>query len=518
MSAGQIVSAEVLKLGDRTLERDFLPIYLGGAVAGYLWQYRDVTERMDTLQLLRESEAINRSILEALPDLMFRIRSDGTILDYRPGLGFETGALPDQVIGGNVRDLLPLSGRERLMEAVGRALAGEATTTLEYDVTKNGAVNTREIRCVAYAPDQVVAVVRDITRRRRAEEGLRESEARFRLLAENSHDVMFRYRVAGPGGMEYISPSITRIAGYQQEEYYADPDFPRKVIHPDDREAFDQMLTERMAGPVELRWLRKDGSVLWTEQTNVHVTDEDGTLVAVEGVVRDVTKRREAEHALRESEARFRLLAENAHDIIFRYRVAEPRRTEYMSPSVFRIAGYRPEEYYADPAFILKVIHPEDRAVLGRMATITEPETFKLRWIRNDGETVWAEQSMVPAFDEHGVLVAIEGVGRDITATVEAEEALRCARDELEGKVEREMVAKNVYGLTFREFTVLHHIVTGETDKVIAAALGISPLTVHKHVASILAKMQATSRTEAGVRALRERLLGAPQPPVVVGS
>ena len=74
-------------------------------------------------------------------------------------------------------------------------------------------------------------------------------------------------------------------------------------------------------------------------------------------------------------------------------------------------------------------------------------------------------------------------------------------------RIEREMEERNVYNLTFREFTVLHHIAAGETDKVIAAALGISPLTVHKHVASILAKMGASSRTEAGVRALREGLL-----------
>jgi PAS domain S-box-containing protein len=468
----------------------------------------DITERNLAQAALAESEAINRSILEALPDLMFRMSADGTILDYRPGPGFETRAVAEPVIGRNVHDVLPPEGARRVLAVASQALSGESIETFEYEVTRDGDRQVRELRCIAYAPAEVVAIIRDITPRKRAEQQLRQSEERFRLLAENAQDIIFRYRIAEPGGMEYISPSVTKIAGYLPEDYYADPEFPRNVVHPGDREAFDKMVTERVTGPIELRWIRADGSVLWTEQTNVYVTDSAGQVIAVEGVIRDLTARREAEQALRLSEERFRLLAENAHDIIFRYRVAEPRGTEYMSPSVTRIAGYQPEEYYDDPDFSLSVVHPEDRHLLQEMASLREARTFKLRWFRKDGEVVWAEQTMVPIFDDNGRLVAVEGVGRDITATVQAEDALQRARDELEGKVEQAMVGGNKYGLTFREFTVLHHVVAGETDKVIAAALGISPLTVHKHVASILAKMHASSRTEAGVRALREGLVG----------
>ena len=78
--------------------------------------------------------------------------------------------------------------------------------------------------------------------------------------------------------------------------------------------------------------------------------------------------------------------------------------------------------------------------------------------------------------------------------------------DELERRVQRRMKRRNPYRLTLREFTILHLVAVGRTDRQIGSELRISPLTVHKHVANVLTKMGATSRTEASVRALREGL------------
>jgi DNA-binding NarL/FixJ family response regulator len=96
---------------------------------------------------------------------------------------------------------------------------------------------------------------------------------------------------------------------------------------------------------------------------------------------------------------------------------------------------------------------------------------------------------------------------RDVTGIVRLQAELEAAREELDRRAERQIKRANPYDLTFREFTVLNLVAEGKTDKAIAADLGISPLTVHRHVSNIRKKMNCGSRTEAGTRAIREGLI-----------
>lgn len=157
----------------------------------------------------------------------------------------------------------------------------------------------------------------------------------------------------------------------------------------------------------------------------------------------EIVERRKVEDALRKSEERYRRLAENAPDVVYRYEFLPRRRFTFVSPSVIRITGCSPEEYYADADLPFKLVHPDDTVLL---ECIYRRETFldgvpplclpELRWIREDGTIVWTEEHTAPILDEGGNIIAIETISRNITQRKKAEEALQIAHQKLLGIIE----------------------------------------------------------------------------------
>jgi PAS domain S-box-containing protein len=164
----------------------------------------------------------------------------------------------------------------------------------------------------------------EIADRVRAEVGRRASEDRFRRLADNAPDIIFRYRVQPTPGPEYISPAVKHVLGYTAEEILASPGLEHTIVHPDDRHFFNPEMLARRNRPTELtRWRRKDGSLIWMESRSVPVFDETGQMVAIEGIARDVTAKKQAEDALQHakeaaeaaSRAKSQFLANVSHEI-----------------------------------------------------------------------------------------------------------------------------------------------------------------------------------------------------------
>ena len=332
------------------------------------------------------------------------------------------------------------------------------------------------------------------------EQALRDSEERYRStldgMLEGCQIIGFDWRYL------YVNDAVARhgrrakeqLLGHTMMEMYPGMEETELFGH------LRRCMEERVPRRMENEFTYPDGAKAWFELT-IEPVPEGIFILSL-----DVTERKRAEEALRESEERFRLLAEHAQDIIFRYSRADTWKCEYISPAVVGVAGYAPEQFYADAEFVLQIIHLDDQETFRQMIEERWAGPVELRWISKDGSTIWTEQRNTPVYDESGQLIAMEGIVRDITERKRAEEALARAREQLEEGVERRL-GRDPYGLTFRELTVLHLVAAGKTDREIAGGLGISHLTVHKHVGNILGKMHASSRTEAGVRALREGLL-----------
>lgn len=161
-----------------------------------------------------------------------------------------------------------------------------------------------------------------------SESGLSESSIqRLWHLAENAWDVIYRYRVVpAPPAFEYISPSVIRFDGYSPEEHYADPDLVWRIVHPDDRIVIEAMLrqpSQAPSDPIMVRFRHKDGRTVWTEHHITSVRDARGAVIAVEGIMRDVTDRvmayqtleRRVEERTQELERR-RKAAETLRDVL----------------------------------------------------------------------------------------------------------------------------------------------------------------------------------------------------------
>ncbi len=122
-----------------------------------------------------------------------------------------------------------------------------------------------------------------------------------RRLMENASDIIFRYEFRPEPRFTYVSPAVTAITGYTPAEYYADPDLDRKLVHPDDHPQLEQIYhsPETPHEPMVIRYIRKDGVVVWLELNYVTIFDEAGQPFAMEGIKRNTTRRKEAEIALR---------------------------------------------------------------------------------------------------------------------------------------------------------------------------------------------------------------------------
>jgi PAS domain S-box-containing protein len=339
---------------------------------------------------------------------------------------------------------------------------------------------------------------------KRAEEALVERENLLRTIIETEPECV--KLIAADGSLLEMNPAgLAMIEADSLDQVVGKCVYP--LVAPEYRQSF-KALTERVfqgeSGILEFEIVGIKGTRRWLEAQAVPLCNQKDEIIALLGITRDISERKRADEALRESEAQHRMLLEHYLDGVT---LIVDEEIVYANPILCEMVGYSAEELFGRPC--LELLVPEDRERVAQRirelfaGALEYPSEYRM--LKRDRGILPVEiASRVIQYDGQPALLCIL---RDITDRKRTEEALQAAREELEGRVERQMLRRNPYGLTFRELTVLNLVAGGKADKEIGFTLYISHLTAQKHVANILKKMGVACRTEAGVRAVREGLL-----------
>jgi PAS domain S-box-containing protein len=281
----------------------------------------------------------------------------------------------------------------------------------------------------------LVAAV-DVTDRQRSEAALRDGEARLRRILDNAYDAFVSIDIAGK--ITAWNSAAARIFGWSAEEVVgrslSETIIPERfrAAHEAGLKHFSETGKAPVAGKrLELSALRRDGSEFAVEMTISPLAGAGGT--SFNAFIHDITDRREREQSIRDSEARYRLLAENATDVITRVSLDGVRL--YVSPSVADVLGYEPHELVGRP--MSQMPHPEDPTVLPAITAALQrgeekvTATFRVR--RKDDRMIWFETSLQLARDPAtGRPLEIVAVSRDVSARHALQEQLAAAKEEAE--------------------------------------------------------------------------------------
>ena len=393
---------------------------------------RDVTERREQEESLRKSEEQLRSILvQYASDLITILDPDGTVRYQSPAVA-ELGYLPEEVVGHSFYDYVHPEDVEQVTERFYRLLQESGASAL-FEVRVRHADGTW--RCVEGVGSNllddpgvggIVINSRDISERKETEGKLREVQERYRTLAENIPAIIYvhkpRQSAATPYDYEvsYISPPVEDILGYPPHMFIENRALWNEIVHPDDRAevvAEDQH-TDETGDPfsMEYRMISRDGRVVWVRDEAELIRGSEDDSPYWQGVITDVTRRREAQDELRESEERYRSVTENVREVIFQ--TDAEGNYVFLNPAWEDITGFTVEEGLGKS--YLEFIHPEDlERNLNDFEQMGEHSgdytEYESRFQAKDGSPRDIEIKFREHFDEEGNLVGTSGTLNDVT-------------------------------------------------------------------------------------------------------
>lgn len=447
---------------------------LASAVQRELEQAEQRRTRRKAGEGIKNSEQNYRSLFESMLhgyahcEMLFENGEPRDFIYLDVNTNFEVLTGLKDVVGRKITELIPgiRESSPELLQMYGRVALTGIPERFEIYVKTLGiwfSIST-------YSPrkGQFVALFDNVTERKRAEQALRESDERYRLILSNVDEIVYVVGIENGNPLEsraqFVSEGVERIAGYAAEDFLRDPGLWLRAIHPDDLSAVEQatrrILKSGVSGTREYRLRHgKTGAYIWIED---HVTprlDDSGGPAAVLGVARDVTERKRAEE-------KFRSLLESAPDAM----VIVDRNGEILlvNAQTERLFGYTRQELLGQPVEILMPQRLRKQHQNHRSGYAADPRVRpigagrELYGLRKDGTEFPVEISLSPLETEEGPLVS--SAIRDISERRRAEEELKGSRGRLLAlsrrlieaqEAERRHIARELHDEIGQELTAL---------------------------------------------------------------
>ncbi|MFA5180191.1 MAG: PAS domain S-box protein [Syntrophales bacterium] len=412
-------------------------------------------ESRQTEEALRRSEEKYRYLFESAGEGI--LIAQGERIQYaNPSLVRILGYPQDIITTRPLTSFIHPEDRLMVLDRHLRRMKGEVMET-DYPfriITADGAEKWLQINSRVISWDgspASLSFVMDITEHKRAGESLREREEKYRLLIENSHDII--YTLTPEGVFTFVSPGWTVLLGHTIDQVVGKPF--RHFVYPDDLikcEAFLQKSIEtgqRQTG-VEYRVQHADGSWRWHTTNSVPLKDKIGNIIGFEGIASDITERKYAKEALQESEERYRTLVENASDIVFR--TDQDGNIIFVNPAARRISGYEEGEIIGKrfSTLVRPDLQEEALKFFGRQLVKGLQNTYsEYPILTKEGNEVWLGQNtQLLLVDGH--VVGFQAVARDITERKRIEESLQ--------------ESEEVFRLLFEKSADAHLLIDGDRN------------------------------------------------------
>ncbi|MCG8605657.1 PAS domain S-box protein [bacterium] len=395
----------------------------------------DVTERKQAGEKLAKSYAWQEAIIEGSRDGIFVSDADSRFVIVNRAACELTGYTREELLEMHIPDLHEAPDLDVYRNYHSRIMAGDEITSEAKILRKDGVKVVTEFsnRQITIAGNSYMhSVARDITKRKRAAEALRESEEQFRQLAENV-DAVFWMRSGDGAKQLYVSPKFESIWGLSLEILRKNPDCFMDLVHPTDLPALKAAFSGLAAGGrpenynLEYRIVRPDGELRWIHDQGFAICNDRGELIRQAGFAEDITERKRAEEALFESEAMLQRAQAISH--VGTWKLDPSTNSVKWSDEMYRLFAIKPEDFDGSLDTAKKRIHPDDleHAVSLSKAAINTKTPYELEYriVHPDGTEIHAVTKGEVICDESGDVLEVIGTVQDITERKAAEKKLK---------------------------------------------------------------------------------------------